>query len=118
MSRSWTSYLRHILDEADYLEGRLSGLNRSDFNSDDTLKRAVVRSLEVIGEAVKNLPDDVKLEYPGTDWRSIARMRDILIHHYFGVDYDIVWDAATNKAPALKAQVAQILEQAAESDVT
>ncbi len=79
MSRSWTSYLRHILDEADYLEGRLSGLNRSDFNSDDTLN---------------------------------------LIHHYFGVDYDIVWDAATNKAPALKAQVAQILEQAAESDVT
>ena len=64
---------------------------------DDILKRACVRSLEVIGEAVKNLPEDFKDEYPELEWKKIAGIRDKLIHHYFGVDWDIVWDVIQNK---------------------
>ncbi len=67
MSRSWTSYLRHILDEANYLQGRLSGVTRADFATDETLKRAVVRSIEVIGEAVKNLPEALRILGQGSD---------------------------------------------------
>jgi uncharacterized protein with HEPN domain len=69
------------------------------------LKRAVVRSLEIIGEAVKKLPDDFKEVYGGVDWRAIAGIRDHLLHDYLGVDYDKVSDAITAKVPGLSPQV-------------
>ncbi len=62
------------------------------------LKRAYVRSLEVIGEAVKQLPNDLRQKYPAIEWRAMAGMRDQLIHNYFGVDFDIVWDVVANKS--------------------
>jgi len=76
---------------------------------DETLKRAYVRSLETIGEAVKQMPSMLRQKYPAMDWRSIAGMRDRLIHGYFGVDYDIVWDAVKNKIPALDDYIRTIL---------
>jgi len=77
---------------------------------DPTLQRAFVRSLEIIGEAVKNVPSDVRNRYPEVEWRSITGMRDKMIHDYFGVDYEIVWDVASNKIDALSRQVRQILD--------
>jgi uncharacterized protein with HEPN domain len=62
----------------------------------------VVRNLEIIGEAVKHLPKDVQKGYPHVEWKKIAGLRDILIHAYFGIDHDIVWDVVTNKIPELK----------------
>ena len=109
MSPSAIEYLRHVLQEMDYLAGRAGGLSKDEFLRDETLKRAFVRSLEVIGEATKRLPTEVTSRYGDIDWRAMAGMRDRLIHGYFGVDYDIVWDVIANKLPALRGAIEQII---------
>ena len=111
MSASMSPYLQHILTETRYLIEQTQGLEKATFLRDATLKRAFVRSLEIIGEAVKQLPDTVKQRYSHLEWRAMAGMRDRLIHGYFGVDYDIVWDVVTNKIPTLQQAVEQILRQ-------
>ncbi len=78
-------------------------LTQDAFLCDPTLKRAFARSLEIIGEAVKSLPSSVTQQQPQVDWRSIARMRDRLIHHYFGIDYEMVWGVVTTKVVPLQA---------------
>ena len=109
MSRSSLEYLRHILDETMYLTDHAQGLSKDEFMQDETLKRAFVRSLEVISEATKNLSAELRHKYSHIDWRAIAGMRDRLIHHYFGVDYDIVWDAVISKIPSLQQEIQQII---------
>ena len=111
MPASPVDVLRHILDEADYLSEQVGQRTKEEFLQDGSLKRAFVRSIEIIGEAVKNLPVDWRQRYQQVDWRSLAGMRDRLIHHYFGVDYDIVWDVAVNKIPELREQIAIILQK-------
>jgi len=78
--------------------------------NDEVLQRACVRSLEVIGEAVKNLSEDFKIKEPDLEWRKIAGFRDKLIHYYFGVDWDIVWDVIRNKIPPLEKEIKQLIE--------
>ena len=109
MSISVLAYLRHIIDETRYLTEQTQGLAKDEFLHDETLKRAFVRSLEIIGEATKQIPDNLKQKYSHVEWRAMAGMRDRLIHGYFGVDYDVVWDAATNKVPVLNQQIEEIL---------
>jgi uncharacterized protein with HEPN domain len=87
----------------------VQGLEKETFLQDETLKRAFARSLEIIGEAVKLLPNDLKQRYSQLEWRVMAGMRDRLIHGYFGVDYDIVWDVVLNKIPVLQREVEYIL---------
>jgi len=103
-------YLRHILDEAQYLIRNTKNISKKQFLKDETLKRSFVRSIEIIGEAVKKLPDEVRDNYPDFEWKSMAGMRDKLIHDYFGVDYDIVWDVVTNKIPALKEKIQKTIK--------
>jgi len=110
MSRSDANYLRHIRDEADYLARTSKGLTWETFAEDETLQRAFTRSIEVIGEATKNLSADVRSAHSDVEWRAMAGMRDRLIHGYFGVDYEIVWDVATQKAPTLVQKIDRILE--------
>lgn len=86
MLRSPLEYLQHILDETKYLVKHATGVNKDAFLHDDTLRRAFVRSIEIIGEATKNIPDDFKQKYAQADWRPLARMRHKLIHGCFGVD--------------------------------
>jgi len=101
MSPSTRELLLHILDETAYLLSIREGLNREAFLVDPTLKRAVARSLEIIGEAAKCLPPSFAADHPECEWRLMAGMRDRLIHHYFGVDYEIVWDVLQRKIPDL-----------------
>ena len=110
MSPSTVEILRHILAEVDYLTKTSSDLARSDFLADETLRRAFVRSLEIIGEAAKKVPAEVRDRSPEIEWRAISAMRDRLIHGYFGVDYEIVWDVVTRKIPELREQIETILE--------
>jgi uncharacterized protein with HEPN domain len=109
MSLPTREYLNHILDETAYVMTDSEKVSKADFLASETLKRAYIRSIEVIGEAVKHLPDELRQKYNAIEWREIAGMRDRLIHVYFGIDYDIVWDVIINKLPALDAQVKQIL---------
>lgn len=115
MSRSPLDYLRHILDETMYLMAQTQGLTQARFHRDATLQRAFVRSIEIVGEAAKQTPDDFKQKYDQVEWRAMAGMRDRLIHGYFGVDYDIVWDVVTNKIPVLRQVIEEVLEIEARS---
>jgi len=81
------------------------------FLQDETLKRAVVRSLEIIGEASKKIPADYKLKWNSIEWKSMAGMRDRLIHDYMGINYSIVWDVMKNKIPDLSAQIEQVIQE-------
>jgi len=83
MSPSAREYLQHILDETTYIKKSSTGLDKTTFIQDETLKRAYVRSIEVIGEAVKQLPDGLRQKYDAIEWRAIAGMRDRLIHNYY-----------------------------------
>jgi uncharacterized protein with HEPN domain len=108
---SLSEYLSHILDETEYITRASKGLSKQRFMADETLKRAFVRSIEIIGEAVKRLPDEFRSEHSAIDWRAIAGTRDKLIHDYFGIDYDIVWDIVTNEIPELRRFVRGILKE-------
>ncbi|MEX2527707.1 MAG: HepT-like ribonuclease domain-containing protein [Gemmatimonadota bacterium] len=83
-------YLGHILAESEYLCATSEGLTSTDFVTDETLQRAFVRSLEIIREAAKKVPDSFRADHSDIGWRAMAGMRDRLIHDYFGVDYEIV----------------------------
>jgi len=111
MPLSARDYLQHILDEIVYVLKSSQGLDKPTFMQDETLKRAYVRSIEVIGEAVKQIHEPLRQKYSSIEWRAIAGMRDRLIHGYFGVDYDIVWDVITNKLPALEQEIQQMIAQ-------
>lgn len=112
MSFETHDYLRHILAEAEYLIQHSQGLSLAEFEADATLQRAFVRSLEIIGEAVKKLPADFVSQHPDIEWRLIARMRDRLIHGYFAVDHGLVWEVVQTKIPALREAVRQVLASA------
>ena len=110
MSLSPHEYIHHILDEIDFILTQITDMDYESFVRNPTVKRAFVRSLEIIGEASKKLSEDVRVMQPDIEWRKITGMRDRLIHDYFGVDYTIVWDVATTKLSDLRMKLQTLLK--------
>ena len=108
--RDWKLYLDDILEAAKRIEKYTKRLTLEKAKKDTLVVDAVVRNLEIIGEAAKNIPGQVKEKYPDIEWRKIAGLRDILAHEYFGVDLEVLWDIIENKLPVLKKQVVRILK--------
>lgn len=86
-------------------------LTKDQFLDDETLKRAIVWSLEIVGEATKKIPVDFKIKWNSIQWKNMAGMRDRLIHDYIGVNYSIVWDVVKNKIPQLSEQIDEVLRE-------
>lgn len=105
------AFLKHMMDEIKFLTEKCGDIGFEELIGDKVLQRACVRSLEIIGEAAKNVSGELKEKYPQVDWRKITGLRDKLIHHYFGVDWDILWDVVQNRIPALETEIAAILKE-------
>lgn len=113
MPKSPLDRLRHIRDECAYLTNRTRGLKRDEFLASEDLKRAFVRSLEIVGEATKQVPQEFREQHPELPWRLMAGMRDRLIHDYGGVDYEIVWQTVTEDVPTLLQKTERLLKETA-----
>ena len=103
-----TVYLRHVRDAIARIE-RYTAQGREVFFQDSMVQDAVIRNLEVIGEAVRSLPPEVKRQHPEIPWRSITALRNVLIHEYFGVDLEIVWRVVQRRLPNLKRHIGSML---------
>jgi uncharacterized protein with HEPN domain len=111
MLPSQIEFLRHILDECLYLTNESKENTYESFIVNERLKRAVCRSLEIVGEASSKIHPDLKAKYPIVSWREMSDIRNKIIHHYFGIDYEIVWDTVKTNIPPLKEGIEFILEK-------
>lgn len=118
MSRDITLYVSDILENMNKAAEFTSGMDYGGFATDSKTAYAVVRCFEIIGEAAKNVPQDLRDRYSAIPWRSMAAMRDKMIHVYFGIDYEVVWLAVQKKLPQLRPQIQSLLEELRMKDST
>ena len=115
MPRSTKVFFQDILHAASKLRLYVDGLTLETFRKDERTIDAVIRNLEVIGEATKKIPQHIRSANPNVEWKQIAGLRDILIHEYFGIDVEIVWDIVQNHVPAYAEAIERILEESSET---
>jgi uncharacterized protein with HEPN domain len=111
MSRDFNLYLEDILESCHRIVRYTSGMSYDSFVKNDLVYDAVLRNIEIVGEAVKQIPGEIRDQHPEVDWRRIAGMRDIVAHHYFSIHDEIVWDIIENKIPELAEKVEKILNE-------
>ncbi len=102
MPRETKALFSDILDAIKKIESYSIGIDFEKFKGSQLLQDAVVRNLEIIGEAAKRISPEIRNSYPDVDWKKISGLRDILIHEYFGIDIEIIWDIIQNKLPPLR----------------
>jgi uncharacterized protein with HEPN domain len=107
--RTYADYLRDILDAVEKVGKFTEGISFEQFAADDRTNFAVIRALEVVGEATKRIPPVIREQYSYVPWSEMARMRDKLIHDYFGVDLQVVWRTVQEDLPPLQVQIAQVI---------
>jgi uncharacterized protein with HEPN domain len=109
------AYFRHILDAISDIKRFMKGLTEEEFFENKEKQYAVLRALEIIGEATKNLSKETKSEHPEIQWNDIAGMRDKLIHQYFGVNLNLVWETVKKNLPELEKQISEMLRKTNET---
>ena len=111
MPRDYKVYLDDILEAVTKIRDYTKGLTLEGLKGDAKTLDAVVRNLEIIGEAAKKVPEEIRRRCPDVEWKRIAGLRDILIHEYFGIDVNIVWDIVRNRLSPLERQIRKILSE-------
>jgi uncharacterized protein with HEPN domain len=116
VSRSWLLYLDDLIGSAEKIGRFVSGRTAESFRLDEAVFDAILFNLQVIGEAVKRLPDDVRTELSGAGGAGPARLRDLIAHHYFAIDSDIIWEVATTHVPKLLERACQLRDEVDSGD--
>ncbi len=109
MKKNPEVFLQHILESINEIERYVAEIDRDDFLEETQVQDAVIRRLEIIGEAAKNLPKSFMAENIDIPWKKLAGLRDVLIHAYFGVDKELVWKIIEKDIPKLKKQISKLI---------
>src|SRR3989344_4564885 len=117
MKIEYLDYIQDIIDSIDEIEDFTKGLSFGDFKKDKKTVNAVIRSLEIIGEAAKKISNDIRKKYSEIPWREMAGMRDKLIHEYHGVDLEIIWKVVKEEVPPIKPHIAKLFKEFAHSNM-
>ena len=108
--RDYLLFIEDVLTCIEKIERYTSNVSFGDFSGNDMAVDAVIRNFEIIGEAVKKIPEEIKTRYADVEWKEAAGFRDVLIHDYFGIDIEAVWDTVRNNIPPFKKQMLKVLE--------
>ena len=111
MRKDTKIFLEHILESIELIEEYTADKTKEEFLTSQQLQDAVIKRIEIIGEAVKNIPNDIREKYTDIPWKDIVGMRDILIHQYFGVDLDLAWKVVKENIPELKKQISSLKDK-------
>jgi uncharacterized protein with HEPN domain len=109
--RDWKLFVEDILESIELIENYVMNMDFEDFRNDRKTIDAVVRNFEVIGEAAKNIPDEIKSEFQDIDWKGMIGLRNRIAHEYFGISLTVVWTIVVQELPRLKEQMKQILKK-------
>lgn len=109
--RQLNVYLEDIVESIEIIEGFVNGVTQLAFEGNLEAGHAVIRRLAIIGEAVKNVPTDIRVKYPEVPWRDAAGLRDVVVHEYFGVSLETIWGVAIRELPVLKEQILRIQKE-------
>lgn len=111
MSPSLVDFLQHIEKELIFIDSCTKDISYDEFTNNEVLSKAEVRSFEIVGEACKKIPDEIRVKYPLFDWKAFAGLRDRMIHHYWGIDYELIWDGIQKELPFNLLWISLIIER-------
>ena len=117
MKRKFEFFLKDIIESIKSINDFIHKMDFQKFSSDDKTSSAVIRKIEIIGEATKNIPDPIKEKYKEIPWNDMAKIRDKVIHSYFGINYETIWNVAKDRLPEIKLEIEKILTDLRDDEI-